>query len=369
MPTRLRPDHGIGRHLRWCHTANTACWMDGDKRDRSGWIFWQTSNAGVPSPPADSPPNAAWINDPPVAGDKYLDVGTFFIFEAWWAQLPFRHNFNLQSGFDGGVLEISSFYINNGAFTDITDPAVGGSFETGGYNAVIATGTGSPIAGRHAWSGNSGGFITTIVNLPTLVIDGKLRWRMASDNTGSGEGWRIDNITLTECHFNGPPTPTPTATATATATATPTPTVTATASPTPTPTPPFCSVTSEVCGIVVTFPLTDYFVEASDVVNAATLDGSDFIVNGTPADDAVLISGGHLILFTFNTSPVIPGVNAMHIPAGAFNCFKGPVAEFTCTFTYVPNTPTPTPTATSTPTPSPRPTPVPRARPTPHPRP
>src|SRR3954451_16759542 len=25
--------------LRWCHTANTACWMDGDKRDRSGWNF------------------------------------------------------------------------------------------------------------------------------------------------------------------------------------------------------------------------------------------------------------------------------------------------------------------------------------------
>jgi hypothetical protein len=121
-----------------------------------------------------------------------------------------RHNFNLQGGFDGGVLEISSFYINNGAFTDITDPAVGGTFDTGGYNAIIATGTGSPIAGRHAWSGNSGGFITTTVNLPMLVVDGKLRWRMASDNSGSGEGWRIDNITVVECHFNGPPSPTPT---------------------------------------------------------------------------------------------------------------------------------------------------------------
>ena len=62
----------------------------------------------------------------------------FFIFEAYWAQLTFRHNFNLQGGFDGGVLEISSFYINNCAFTDITDPTVGGNFDTGGYNAIIA---------------------------------------------------------------------------------------------------------------------------------------------------------------------------------------------------------------------------------------
>jgi hypothetical protein len=175
-------------------------------------IFWQSSNTGLPSPPADSPPNATWINDPAAISDKYLDTPIFFIFEASWAQLTFRHNFNLQDGFDGGVLEISSFYINNGEFTDITDPAVGGSFVTGGYNSTIATGTGSPIAGRQAWSGNSGGFITTTVNLPLLVVGGVLRWRMASDVSGSSEGWRIDNVTASYCHFTGLPSPTPTST-------------------------------------------------------------------------------------------------------------------------------------------------------------
>ena len=172
-------------------------------------ILWQSSNTGVPAPPADSPPNAVWVNGPAVISDKYLDSATFFIFEAFSPQLTFRHNFNLEGGFDGGVLEISSFYINNGEFTDITDPAVGGSFVTGGYNATIAKGTGSPIAGRQAWSGNSGGFITTTVNLPLLVVDGQLRWRMASDNSGSSEGWRVDNILVTECTFSGTPTPIP----------------------------------------------------------------------------------------------------------------------------------------------------------------
>jgi hypothetical protein len=206
-------------------------------------ILWQSSNTGLPSPPADSLPNAAWVNDPPLLSDKYLDSPTFYVFEAYWAQLTFRHNFNLEAsdvdpdlGFDGAVLEISSFYINDGEFTDITDPAVGGSFITGGYNRTIGSDRGSPIAGRRAWSGNSGGFITTTVSLPTLVVDGVLRWRMASDNGGSGEGWRVDNITASYCHFTGLPSPTPPPTPTAT----PTPRVTLRPRPTahPRPSPP-----------------------------------------------------------------------------------------------------------------------------------
>lgn len=193
-------------------------WTANNGIDPDG-ILWQSSSTGLPSPPADSLPNAAWVNDPPLPSDKYLDSPPFYVFEAWWAQLTFRHNFNLEAsdvdpdlGFDGAVLEISSFYINNGEFTDITDPAVGGSFITGGYNRTISSDRGSPIAGRRAWSGNSGGFITTTVNLPTLVVDGKLRWRMASDNSGSGEGWRVDNITASYCHFTGLPSPTQTPT-------------------------------------------------------------------------------------------------------------------------------------------------------------
>src|SRR5206468_407147 len=145
--------------------------------------------------------------------------------------------------FDGGVLEVS---LDGGStLQDIL--AVGGSFAIGGYNRTISTDRGSPIAGRPAWSGNSEGFITTTVNLPFLpsVV---LRWRMASDTSGSNEGWRVDTVNLFGCH--GPPctptptappsatpTPTPTATPTTTPSATPTATSTATATTTPTATP------------------------------------------------------------------------------------------------------------------------------------
>jgi hypothetical protein len=119
-------------------------------------------------------------------------------------------------------------------------------------------------------------------------------------------------------------------------------------------------------------------------VDPATVQASDLTVNGIPADASALINGNTTIRFQYISSPAVPGQNKMHIAAGAFNCCDGPVAEFTCTFTYQPSTPTPTqpppsPTATATPTatptstprpsPTPRPALTPRPRPTPAPRP
>src|SRR4030095_10358901 len=35
-------------------------------------ILWQSSSRGLPAPPADSLPNAVWVNGPAVVSDKYL---------------------------------------------------------------------------------------------------------------------------------------------------------------------------------------------------------------------------------------------------------------------------------------------------------
>jgi len=122
--------------------------------------------------------------------------------------------------------------------------------------------------------------------------------------------------------------------------------------PTPTPTPASCSVTSAGCGSVVFVPRTDFSLNVSDPVDPATLDASDFTVNGIPADSVGLLNGNMTTDFTFNTSPAVQGVNTMHIAAGAFNCLFGPVAEFTCTFRFE--------APRVTPTPRPHPTPLPR---------
>jgi hypothetical protein len=93
--------------------------------------LWVTSNSGLPGPPADTLPNAAFIDDPAVVSDKRLDSMFFSFFEGCCAQLTFRHNFNLEAsdqnpnlGFDGGVLELSTDGGNT--FQDIV--AAGGSF-------------------------------------------------------------------------------------------------------------------------------------------------------------------------------------------------------------------------------------------------
>ena len=185
--------------------------------------------------PAGSPRNAAWVNDSDATSDKSLYSPRIRIDPSKNSVLAFRSNYALENGRDGGVLQVS---IDGSGFQDIL--STGAFFLQGGYNGSLATQFCSPIAGRQALTGNSGGFITTSVDLAVEAILGHtivLRWRMGSDFSGvPGEGWRIDTITLT-CE-RPTPTPTPTTTGTATPMATPSaiPSATGTSTPTATPT-------------------------------------------------------------------------------------------------------------------------------------
>ncbi len=178
----------------------------------SGTTLWVTSSSGTPAPAFDSAPNAAYIIDPTTPSDRRLDTRS--LVAGTGAQVTFRNNYNLENTFDGGVLEVSSPNINGGTFTDITNAAVGGSFVSGGYNATIGPNTDSSIVGRPAWTGNSGGYITTVANLGSNVNGQtiKLRFHMASDTGTGGGGWRVDTITSTGLCVAPSVTPTPTPT-------------------------------------------------------------------------------------------------------------------------------------------------------------
>ncbi|MFY9556892.1 MAG: HYR domain-containing protein, partial [Blastocatellia bacterium] len=149
--------------------------------------------------PADTAANSAFHNDPSCVTNNTLDTPGIPI-TTTTAVLTFRNNFNLETGFDGAVLEFA-FSTDGGAtfnaFNDIV--AAGGSFGAGGYNGTISANFLSPIAGRQAWTGDSAGFITTSVNLPAVpgaVI--KFRFRVASDCNNSGTGQNIDTIRITD---------------------------------------------------------------------------------------------------------------------------------------------------------------------------
>ena len=91
------------------------------------------------------------------------------------------------------------------------------------------------------------------------------------------------------------------------------------------------------CGSVVFTQLTDFVINLTDPVQPATVQASDFTVNGTPANSFSLNNGNTTITFHYTSSPVITqGLQTMHIPAGAFlrDPDGDPVIEFDCTFRY-----------------------------------
>lgn len=169
--------------------------------------LWVTSNTGAPTPASVSLPNALFIDDPALASDKLIQTPLFT--PGIGARVSFANNFNLESTFDGGVLEIS---VSGGAYQDII--TAGGSFAAGGYTGVISTSFGNPLAGRNAWTGSSGGFITSTANLPagTAGFPCRLRFRMGSDNSVAKTGWRVDNFSVSQpscCGSSQTPTPPP----------------------------------------------------------------------------------------------------------------------------------------------------------------
>ncbi|MCA8916758.1 MAG: hypothetical protein KDB90_15300 [Planctomycetes bacterium] len=108
--------------------------------------------------------------------------------------LTFNLSYATESGFDGCVLEIDVGV--TGTFSDII--TAGGTFNANGYNGTISTSFSSPILGRSAWTGNSGGYVAVDVTLPASAASSnvQLRWRMASDSSIGSTGVDLDDVLL-----------------------------------------------------------------------------------------------------------------------------------------------------------------------------
>ncbi|MDB6152650.1 MAG: Ca2+-binding protein toxin-related, partial [Chthoniobacteraceae bacterium] len=156
----------------------------------SGSEVWTTV-----TPTSSSSPNSAFAPNTSEASDLSLVSPTIHLSGESGQQLSFKNRFNIENSFDGAVLEIS---IDGGAFNDILD--AGGSFAAGGYTDTVSSEFDNSIGGRQAWSGNSGGFINSVVNLPAASLghDVQFRWRIASDSSISYEGWNIDDVAFTK---------------------------------------------------------------------------------------------------------------------------------------------------------------------------
>jgi hypothetical protein len=140
-----------------------------------------------------STPIAAFAADPASTGGGTDLTSPSVPITAQAATISFRNSYNTEAGWDGGVLEIS---IGGGAFQDIL--TAGGAFIQNGYNDALGayTNSNNPIEGRPAWTGNSGGFVTTIARLPASAAGQNVRfkWRFGADNNTAAVGWWIDAI-------------------------------------------------------------------------------------------------------------------------------------------------------------------------------
>ncbi|MGG9961781.1 M36 family metallopeptidase [Ferruginibacter sp. SUN106] len=152
----------------------------------------------VVSTQSSSAPNSFFVENLVTAADQKLETTSAIALPAnSYPRLTFKHRYNTEAGWDGGVVEIST---NGGAtWTDL-----GPNMTSGGYNGGLGAGVGNNLSGRAAFTGASVGAglpVTTVIGLAAYAGQSvKIRFRFASDDntagTGSPTGWWVDDIVL-----------------------------------------------------------------------------------------------------------------------------------------------------------------------------
>ncbi len=112
-------------------------------------------------------------------------------------QFVFWHAYDLETVFDGGVLEFS---VDGGDWLDVEDAGSGLSFSRNGYTHTLSEAYDNPLGGRTAWSGNSGGYVQTVVDIEdTAMYAGhsiQVRWGLGTDEIIGAPGWYVDTVSL-----------------------------------------------------------------------------------------------------------------------------------------------------------------------------
>lgn len=148
----------------------------------AGWTGWNISTAN-----AHSPTKSWFIVDPTKKAQARLTLNSGIVVPTGGI-LSFWHNYVTEGGWDGGVVEISTN--GGGAWADL-----GPKITQGGYSGTL--GTGSGLAGRSAFTGSSGGWIETRVDLSSYAGQSVLvRFNFASDGSTGATGWYIDDISF-----------------------------------------------------------------------------------------------------------------------------------------------------------------------------
>ncbi|MDH3283170.1 MAG: choice-of-anchor J domain-containing protein [Acidobacteriota bacterium] len=160
--------------------AGTAGWTTQEPSGSSPW--------GQTTADANSPATSWFVSDIATVSDSVLVMPQLTTLLPNY-ELRFMHRLNTESSYDGGVLE----YSTDGSTWNDAGPLI----TSGGYTGTISTCCSSPIGGRQAWFGDSGGWTEVRVDLDSLAGQNvTFRWRAATDSSVSDEGWYVDDVVV-----------------------------------------------------------------------------------------------------------------------------------------------------------------------------
>lgn len=131
----------------------------------------------------------AWYAADPAATSLYSLTLDSAIATTIGSTLSIWHHYATDEGWDGGVVEGST----NGGSTWFD---IGAYATRHGYDDPL---TGGPLSGRNSFTGNSGGYVETLIDLSSFSGQNLLiRFRMSTDSMIGGSGWWIDDVTLSQ---------------------------------------------------------------------------------------------------------------------------------------------------------------------------
>jgi hypothetical protein len=173
-------------------TVIGAIWSENFDGTVSGWTSEGTNSWTLSTALNHSPAKSYFAAGPASRTTAYLVSPAFSIpSTATDMQLKFMQNRQLSAP-DAGVLEFS---LDGGAWYDVVSINSGASFASNGYNTTLNSNSNSvksDFAGRQVWTGNSNGFVETIVNLTnTSKYAGhslRIRWGIATDTKTASTG-------------------------------------------------------------------------------------------------------------------------------------------------------------------------------------
>jgi extracellular elastinolytic metalloproteinase len=165
--------------------------LDGMESGSAPWTATAgqgTYNWSLGTTNAHSPTHAWYAQDVTTVSDQYLAM-TNAVNLSGSSKARVWHNYSTETGWDGGVLEIS---LNGGAWTDL-----GSKLTQNGYNGTLNTG--SPLGGRQAFTGSSGGYKETLADLSSYAgSSARVRFRFATDTSVGATGWYVDDVEIVD---------------------------------------------------------------------------------------------------------------------------------------------------------------------------